>query len=135
MCIQVHFETAEISIQIPNHDWLMRRQGHEWHKKYSADWIKFRDAMQMQMKMEVVLLTLPLNARTQDQPGFDKYRGLALMQILAFEPGLKNDVLIQMMWSVYRVWALYRSDRADSIIEGEASDAGFTDAYNISINL
>lgn len=53
--------------------------------------------------------------------------GLVLMQAMREEFGLDYAVLNNMLWSVYRVWTPYRSvERADSIIDGDESDAEVT---------
>ncbi|KAJ4373504.1 hypothetical protein N0V86_007644 [Didymella sp. IMI 355093] len=135
--IQVNFEKTEISMQVPNLDWLLQLQGEAWHQKlYTAEGIgiNFRAAVRERPTKETVLLTLPLNAQIQEYPNPDELRGITLLQSLAYEFGLENDVLNQMMHSVYRVWAPYRSKRADSIVEVERADAPVEDEPNSSVN-
>ncbi|KAF3037720.1 hypothetical protein E8E11_003894 [Didymella keratinophila] len=125
--IQVNFGKAEISMQIPNHDWIGRIQSKSWllalRPYRKANWSAFQDAVQQKRTKETILLTRALDAQTNVEPTADDYCGIALMQSMAYEFGLENDVLNSMMHSVYRLWAPYRSKRAraDSIL-GVKSD-------------
>jgi hypothetical protein len=137
--IQVNFEKAEISMQVPNRDWIGRIQSADWPLTLSvarqANWIPFRDALQITKTKETVLLTRSLDAQTHEQPTADDYRGVALMQNMAYEFGLESDVLNSMMRSVYCVWAPYRSKRtrADSVHEDEPDKPGHLDVSFLSV--
>jgi hypothetical protein len=130
--IQVNFEKPGISMQIPNLDWLLQPQGEAWHQKlYTAEGIgiSFRAAVGVHSTRETVLLTLPLAAQIQEHPNPNELRGITLLQSLAYEFGLENHVLNQMMHSVYRVWA-----RASFIVEVQRADSPIEDEPNNSVN-
>lgn len=128
--IQVHFAEPAVSMQIPNRDWLVKPQGKNWYKRLKNYRLNHGDSpqgLQTRMTDATVLLTLPLNARTYEQL-YAELAGLVIMQALGEEFGLSYEVLNKMMWSVNQVWAPYRYKRADSIIEGEMSQAEVADA-------
>lgn len=119
MRIQVQFANPEISMQVPNRDWLTCQQGKDWNKRFKNYLLKCADSaqtLQTWVTDEVILLRLPLDAEVQEQP-YAELGGLLIMQALGEEFDLKYEVLNEMMWSVYRAWAPYRSKRADSPVD------------------
>lgn len=121
--IEVNFEKVEISMQVPNRDGIARAQSKDRPST-------FRDVLQSKKTKSTLLLTRSLDAQTHEQPALDDLCSSAVMQHMAYEFGLENDVLNSMMHSLYRVWAPYRSKcaRADSVLEAKPE-------YPISITL
>ena len=114
--IQVDFAFPMISMQIPMTDWLLKPQSKDWYSRL----VHAPGCLRVTHTDATVLLEQELDAQVREQPYYE-LPGLVHMQALGEEFGLCYSVLNDLMWSVYRVWAPYRSKRADSVINGEAS--------------
>lgn len=115
--VQVDFANPMLTMQIPMNDWLPAPQSGDWYRRLFDETPK---GLRIVPTPAVVRLELDLHAAEHVQP-YPELSGLILMQTLGQEFGLGYEVLNSMMWSVYRVWAPYRSTRADSVIDGESS--------------
>ncbi|KAJ4986549.1 hypothetical protein SVAN01_07985 [Stagonosporopsis vannaccii] len=116
--VQVDFVNPVIEMQIPMNDWLLSPQSEDWHRRLFHE---TPSVLRIVSTPAVVRLELYLHAAERVQPHYELSR-LVLMQAIGEELRLDYVVLSSMMWSVYRVWAPYRSMRGDSVIDGGSLD-------------
>ncbi|KAH6638808.1 hypothetical protein C7974DRAFT_387346 [Boeremia exigua] len=107
--IQVDFANPMITMQIPMKDWLLTPQKEGWREQICCN---APEGLQIVANDATVRLELKLNATKREVPHHE-LSGFILMQAIGEQFGLDSEVLKNMMWSVYRVWAPYRPQRTD----------------------
>jgi hypothetical protein len=100
--VQVSFEDATLSVQVPRADWLDKQQGASWRGVMSEF-----DAC-VENGEASVCVTVKLSARTSPTLiGHEKMQ-LGMLVALVEEFGMDREVVADMVDAVVRVWAPYR---------------------------
>lgn len=104
--VQVSFEDATISAQVPRADWLDREQGKSWRGVMG----EFDACVE---KGETnVLVTVKLGARTSSTLSEREKMQLGMLCALVEEFGMDREVIVDMVAAVVGVWAPYRGESA-----------------------
>ncbi|KAF9691429.1 hypothetical protein EKO04_010904 [Ascochyta lentis] len=114
--VQVDFANPMLSVQIPMADWAQKPQGKRGLRKLNLA----PPGLKRTTTEATMLLQVELDAKNSGHC-CKELKEVYILLALCEEFGLRRQVLINMVDSVYRVWKPYRSKRADSIIEGDIS--------------